>query len=88
MDFFDRTFSFFGYILINSSKNRIIKLYCSGRCARTLLFSCRCGIFKYDWHRGVPKKNLPFSIINIFVSFPHVNPELSYKFRAAAEDVV
>ena len=34
------------------------------------------------------KKNLPFSIINIFVSFPHVYPELSYKFRAAAEDVV
>ena len=34
------------------------------------------------------EKNLPFSIINIFVSFPHVNPELSYKFRAAAEDVV
>jgi hypothetical protein len=30
------------------------------------------------------KKNLPFSIINIFVSLPHVNPELSYKFRAAA----
>jgi hypothetical protein len=48
----------------------------------------RCGIFKYDQHQGVPKKNLPFSIINIFVSFPHVNPELSYKFCAAAEDVV
>jgi hypothetical protein len=30
------------------------------------------------------KKNLPFSIINIFVSLPHVNPELSDKFRAAA----
>jgi hypothetical protein len=30
------------------------------------------------------KKNLPFSIINIFVSLSHVNPELSYKFRAAA----
>ena len=88
MDFFDRTFFFFGYILINSSKNGIIKLYCSGRRARTLLFSCRCGVFKYDRHRGVWKKKLPFSIINIFVSFPQVNPELSYKFRAAAEDVV
>ena len=88
MDFYDRTFFFFWYILINSSKNRIIKLYCSGRCAHTLLFSCRCGVFKYDRHRGVAEKNLPFSIINIFVFFPHVNPELSHKFCAAAEDVV
>ena len=84
MDFFYHAFFFFAYILINSSKNRIIKLYCSGRRARTLLFSCRCGVFKYDRHQGVPEKNLPFFIINIFVSFPHVNPELSYKFRAAA----
>jgi hypothetical protein len=38
-----------------------------------------------DWHisrtlTGIEvfqKKNLPFSIINIFVSLPHVNPELS-----------
>jgi hypothetical protein len=43
MDFFYRAFFFFAYILINSSKNRIIKLYCSGRRACTLLFSCRCG---------------------------------------------